>query len=359
MPAKRKSLLDGLLYFLNSLLALGLLFSYLAYYVSPEHTPFFAYFSTLYPALLVANVIFAVYWILRGKTKVILPVVCIALGYAHLGRTYQFSGKHKVVNSGATLKVMSFNVRLFNKYNWIEESEVPQKIKTLIEEEDPDVVFLQEYYAGEQEPDLGYPHRYEKFTNEGKNWGLVICSKLPLENLQSQPIAEDMRDSVHNKLIYADINWKDKPLRLVNVHLQSVGLERKDYERLTNPNQGSSEEIQREFEGILKRLGIAFRKRAYQIEGLVQTLEESPHALIVGGDFNDVPTSFTYHKVDEILQDGFVEAGTGMGRTYAKGPLPLRIDYLFHSEQLRANRFKTLKEELSDHYPIVAEYEFR
>ena len=40
---------------------------------------------------------------------------------------------------------MSYNVRLFNAYGWINDPDISNKIEALIQEENPDVICFQEY----------------------------------------------------------------------------------------------------------------------------------------------------------------------------------------------------------------------
>jgi endonuclease/exonuclease/phosphatase family metal-dependent hydrolase len=89
----------------------------------------------------------------------------------------------------------------------------------------------------------------------------------------------------------------------------------------------------------------------------LEHIRESPYPVIVCGDFNDTPFSYTYNELAKELKNAFVEAGSGIGATY-NGPLPfLRIDNQFHSEELKAAGYETHYEMgLSDHFPISAKY---
>jgi len=74
--------------------------------------------------------------------------------------------------------------------------------------------------------------------------------------------------------------------------------------------------------------------------------------VIVCGDFNDTPVSFSYHTLADGLTDAFVNSGQGIGRTYI-GKLPsFRIDYIFHGDRFESYNFKTLDYRMSDHLPV-------
>jgi endonuclease/exonuclease/phosphatase family metal-dependent hydrolase len=84
-------------------------------------------------------------------------------------------------------------------------------------------------------------------------------------------------------------------------------------------------------------------------------IEKSPYPVIVCGDFNDSPISYCYQSFSDQLIDSFKEAGNGIGSSYA-GTMPsYRIDYVFHSDEFKAIRYNTIKDKLSDHYPVTVE----
>lgn len=103
---------------------------------------------------------------------------------------------------------------------------------------------------------------------------------------------------------------------------------------------------------IISRLNNAYIKRSKQVEIILSKIEQSPYPVLVCGDFNDTPVSYTYRKMTKELWDAFVESGNGTGSTYI-GMFPfLRIDYILHSKELNAYQFETHSEELSDHHAI-------
>ena len=358
MAAGRKTFLDGLLYFFNVIFALLLLGSYLAYYVPSSLTTVFSILALGYPVWFFVNLAFAIYWLIRFKMKVFLPIVVISLGYMHVGRLYQFGGAEKVVANDQKLKVMSFNVRLFNQYNWIDDHTIEKQIVDLIKDERPDVLILQEYKKTDNAnaKSLGYPFQSFKPNTNGK-YGLAIFSKFKIENSEAVIIQND--SSYNNQFQYADISWKGKPIRFINIHLASVGLESADYELLENPNTENKEQLEKGLKSIANNLSQAFKRRELQIKSVVHEIQSSPNPVVLAGDFNDVPQSYIYHEIDNELEDSYTESGHGFCKTYVKSPVPLRIDYIFHSSDLHALTFRHIKKELSDHYPVTANLEWK
>ena len=105
---------------------------------------------------------------------------------------------------------------------------------------------------------------------------------------------------------------------------------------------------------ILKRLKKAYLYRAEQARELSLSIEKSPYPVILCGDFNDTPVSYSYRTISKNLEDCYGKAGRGFWTTYA-GPIPgLRIDFILHSPSLSTKGFLTQKVRLSDHYPVEA-----
>jgi endonuclease/exonuclease/phosphatase (EEP) superfamily protein YafD len=83
-------------------------------------------------------------------------------------------------------------------------------------------------------------------------------------------------------------------------------------------------------------------------------VDESPYPLVVCGDFNDTPASYTYRKIKGGLEDSFVAAGKGYAYTYRYLRRLLRIDYLFYSRDIfKATGYNSPDLEYSDHKPVI------
>ena len=86
-------------------------------------------------------------------------------------------------------------------------------------------------------------------------------------------------------------------------------------------------------------------------------MNNSPHPLILMGDLNEIPYSYTYFKLGENYENAFENAGRGFGFTYNRILFFLRIDHIFSSEKLKAVQFRTHREvDYSDHYPVSATF---
>jgi endonuclease/exonuclease/phosphatase (EEP) superfamily protein YafD len=103
------------------------------------------------------------------------------------------------------------------------------------------------------------------------------------------------------------------------------------------------------------KLRKAFIIRSTQVNTLSAHIASCPYPVILSGDFNDTPSSYTYHQLVMKLTDSFVESGNGLFMNTYAGKFPsFRIDYILHSDWFRSVSYQTMQVDISDHYPIAA-----
>ncbi|HEY1872287.1 MAG TPA: endonuclease/exonuclease/phosphatase family protein, partial [Chitinophagaceae bacterium] len=98
-----------------------------------------------------------------------------------------------------------------------------------------------------------------------------------------------------------------------------------------------------------------FVNRSLQANTAKEQIKQSRHPVIVCGDFNDIPNSYTYFTVRGKLRDAFLIKGSGIGRTFNSISPTLRIDYVLPSKEFEVLQFKRVVRNLSDHYMLVAD----
>jgi endonuclease/exonuclease/phosphatase family metal-dependent hydrolase len=195
-----------------------------------------------------------------------------------------------------------------------------------------------------------YAHlEYTVTLHKTDHWGIATFSKFPIVKKASTHFAK----KGGNIFISSDIKVNEDTLRVYNIHLESIRFDWPEYKFIENLTNDDVE--QDELKGsltILRHLRKAFVKRARQVDILQDSIAASPYPVILCGDFNDTPSSYTYSVISDNLTDAFRKSGSGAGKTYA-GPFPsFRIDYIFHDEKIESFCYRTIKERLSDHYPI-------
>ncbi|OWY23000.1 hypothetical protein C7N43_03070 [Sphingobacteriales bacterium UPWRP_1] len=369
MKAGRLSWFDKLIYFFNLLAVILLLCTYTAPYLNPETLWMPAILALGYPFTLALNMLFTIYWLLRKKWRQLLYMAAVLLlGLPMFTKTFAFATGQKTLVAGTPqLKVMSYNVRNFDLYNWKENVVARDKMLSLISAENPDVICFQEFYtedAGELHNvkllvnELGYKYyHFEKtLTLRGKDhWGEAVFSKYPLNN----PDKIVFSNSTGNIVTYADVAvGEGQIIRLFNAHLQSFRLSNKDVKYVQDITGGLSQEdlkkstIQKNLIVLLK-LRDGFKKRSTQARILAEYIQKSPYPVLVCGDFNDVPSSYAYHTISKNLQDAFLQSSFGIGKTFNTFLPTLRIDYILAGEALHLSGFKIIDKDYSDHYAIV------
>jgi endonuclease/exonuclease/phosphatase family metal-dependent hydrolase len=335
----------------------SLLISYLAVHISPEIFALPALFGLAYPYLLLVNLIFAIGWAVLLKYEAIISLAVIALGITHLSNFIKISkptGKKE-----GTLKVMSYNVRLFNNYESRNTSS-EKKVISFLKAQKPDIICLQEFYVNGSpyEKDIAFRealgsryYSHSKLVGSGKNryYGIVTYSKYPIINKGTITYSGSSSLS-----IFSDIVIGKDTIRIFNNHLQSFRLRKMEtsfFEEMIDPADAESLSLMKNLSVSLTK---AFKSRARQANMLKAKMEGSPYPIIVAGDFNDTPVSYSYRKIKKGLKDSFVHSGYGAGFTY-RGNYPAnRIDYILYDDALESRYFEIIKVKFSDHYPVSA-----
>jgi endonuclease/exonuclease/phosphatase family metal-dependent hydrolase len=238
----------------------------------------------------------------------------------------------------------------------------------LFKSETPDILCIQDYYNGpRQRADfadticrlIGYKYRSIELmnnNNQGFPYGLAIFSKYPLFN----PQKIEFPNSKVNFCQSGDVKIGKDTIRIINMHLESIKFGKEDYtfvNEVTNA-QAANEKFKKGFLAIVGKMKSAYLKRAPQIDVVAKFVQSSPYPVILTGDFNDTPVSYSYRQIANELDDTFVEAGKGLGQTHSQIISMLRIDYIFHSEKFKTIEHRTIDKDYSDHFPVVARFEF-
>ncbi len=339
---KRFQFLGKLVYIINVVAALLLLISFVLPYLAPSVFPTLSILNIAVSPLLLLNIIFGVYWLLHFRKRFWISFIVLLIAYLHFDAFFAFSSGEKVEDSAHSIKVLSYNVRLFNAYEKERDSlQVKQLFEELMASENPDIIFLQEYYANTLIDFSAYPYQFIHYKNEKHKLGHAIFSKYPL----LERGAFDFEDTYNNSL-YANVNVNGDTLRLYNIHLQSMGI---------LPSVKFLQ--QRGTEKIKARLSQSFVKQEQQVATILKDKAASNYPVIISGDFNNTVFSYVYRQLKGGMEDAFQERGNGLGTTYFFNGYPMRIDYTLVSPPLKVIDFKTAGETFSDHFPIISTLE--
>lgn len=365
-PKKRVSFLSRLLLAANIIVIICLGLGFMAAWIAPDQNWLFAFAGLAFPYAALLNLIFIFIWLAGGKKYFILSLLAFLICWNRQSSYIQFNSKPVSETNKTGIKVVSYNVRIFDLYNWKSKktSKTCSEILGLLENQKPDILCLQEYHAGRKgtidmqdsvmhHTGLKYRHiAYARSKNKTRPYGIATFSRWPII---SSGIIKFDNNSV-NFCIYSDVAIGQDTIRFFNIHLESIQLSQEDYlyvSELTNQYE-NQELISKNIITITRKLKKAFIARAGQARTIASRIKSSPYPVVVCGDFNDTPSSYSYNQLSDGLSDAFKKSGRGIGQTYA-GKLPsFRIDYILYDPKFTSINYTRIREQLSDHYPITA-----
>lgn len=235
-----------------------------------------------------------------------------------------------VASADGSLKVMTFNLQY--------DHPQPEQVIAVIESENADVVAVQELTDStaellRQRLSALYPHLM--LDPEMSTTGLL--SRYPFLDSQWFRMAKGGYPAPH---VAVEVNGR--PIHVLAVH---------------PPPPRPSWLVRRQVPS-----GIWEDERDRQIAGVAQRVAALEGTVVVLGDLNATDQSRSYVQMAALLKDAYREAGWGFGFTFPHGarigqlPLPgplVRIDYVFHSDDLYAEDARVRCEGGSNHCYLV------
>ena len=243
--------------------------------------------------------------------QILALILCFSINFIESNWTFKPT---KIVHSD--LKILHSNVFTENLDHG--------KIITLIQEENPDIIGLQEvnhtWIKHLSENLRQYPYRH--LHPQADNFGIALYSKIPFESVRTEYFDISSQPSIVSK-----IKINGRLVELVYTHLL--------------PPLG-------------KRY---FKERNSQLNSIAKYSANKKN-LIVFGDFNMSPSSV--HFKDFLWKSKLNHSSKNILYTWPAGftLLATPIDHIFHSQEFLLHCEK-LEGVGSDHYPIFAEIRFK
>ena len=292
------------------------------------------------PILCFINLFFFLFWFFRFKWPALISILFFLINLNSWQLIYQI--KPNAISTSRGLNIMSFNVRSFNRFKWLENKNVPESIAKFIQKNSPDIICFQEF-DNVLSPKFGeYKFKiFKPYKNNGRV-GSCIVSKYPLINGK-----EILFENSLNGGMQSDLIWKRDTLRIYNIHFESLKINSKD-------TLFSSENSKQ----ILNKLRKVFTLQKNQMSMFIELIDKNKFPEIICTDLNNNAFSDIYNFISKGRNDAFLEKGSGFGSTYRFPFFPLRIDYIFTSKNITVLDFKTYDIDLSDHKPILAKLQW-
>jgi len=320
--------------------------------------------SFVIPVALVVNHVLLIVFLLLRKKSAFFYLVALLVGIPYLTGTIGI--KHLLKfrkDETEKISLLSYNMGfyLMAPYRGKNRDSARLALKNWILNSDADIKCIQEFANIPNSKEFNVIDQlknrglyYALSTddpNHPRHWrvGTIIISKYPI--LKHGDILASKNQ--FNRIAYADVKIHSDTIRIVNVHLESMGIRINNTADLVDPDVAKSEAYT-----ILRKLKVGTFERSKQIRELSEFIEQSPYRVICVGDFNDLPYSYNYRQMKKRMKNAFEESGKGFGFSYNGGTLKmLRIDNQFYSSGIRSLDFETLRGvNFSDHFPLQGEY---
>ena len=356
---------------LTIVVCLVYLFTLLIPYLNPQTWWLLGFLGLTFPYLFFLLVFVFFFWLMAKPKLAWLPLVTLVLGAKQVSVTFAAHITTNDVNTipDSSIRVVSWNVA--NMYGLSNDKEIKQhnrrELAQAILDLKPDVICLQEfnhsYTQGEGADNIGlfskqYPDFYYSVDFNKQNGfytsGSIVFSKYPI--IDSGKL--DYPGSFTGSLLYVDIKIPSDTIRVFTTHLQSFGFNTEDYAGMNKIKEQDEEAIEAS-KNIFKKMRAAFTTRGMQADLVRKSTDSCKYASVLCGDFNDVPTSYTYFHIRNKRQDAFLKRSIGVGSTYNSIAPMLRIDYVLPDTSFIVRQFGMIDENLSDHQMLVSDLQLR
>jgi vancomycin resistance protein VanJ len=231
------------------------------------------------------------------------------------------------------VRVMTWNVMVLHGDS--------RQVLATVRSEAPDVLLLQEVNPRPREDPVAWLQRRLPGWQAARGGDVAILSPHPVGPGRTTTLGPQ---GSTREAVSAPVRVRGRTVNVIVTHFHTA---------LPRPLR---EEIWKHPRGHMR---IAAAVRMEQTDNLLRVVKQDETPLIVGGDFNSPPGSYTYGRLSEGLQSAFSAGGWGFGWTFpAHRPL-LRIDHLFVSRDFDVTRCRVLPLRASDHRPVVADLVWR
>ncbi len=369
---KRK--LTGFIFFCNICCILALLAGNAATFLNPYLWWPVALAGILFPFLVVVILVFFFFWLFVKPRKAGFSLVAILISIPNIISTFGlniYKGFEQKKEKG-DLRVVTWNTGLMN-YN-APDSNTANFYNAIIlkklKETDADIICLQEFFTAvgpgnhynlieSIAKSFSYPYHYFSYDvpKFGGNayFGSIIFSRYAIVDTQKIRYPQPFYGSI----IRAGVIISGDTIDIITTRLQSVHFQRKEYQELTNIKNGIDSGLAGT-KNIIRKLRLGYKQRVEQVKLIKELVNTSNRPLVLTGDINDVPVSYTYSEVKNHLEDAWAKKGTGLGRTFTYISPTLRIDQIFFNKHFVVRQVKRIfPEGATDHNALVADLKFK
>ena len=302
---------------LNCITAVLLLCAYLTRYINPAENHSFVFIGISFPYLIIFNLIFLFFWIYWTKKYFWISLLAILLSIPNIKLFFPINLQTEKDFSNA-ISVMTYNLDSINNKDLI---------INYIKSSNCDVICLQDCHFDIKQNSI--------YTHSFSNNGTITLSKYPI--LRNKIIGNQ---TDCNNSFYSDIDYKGNRVRIFNCDFSSA----------------SKDSCFDHFSIPIHKIYAALDGHQEHAKEIAKSINASPYKVILCGNINESPISYTYNILYKKLSDVFVEKESGLGTTYDKKVYMLRWDYIFCDKRIIPVDYRKEKVDFSLHYPLICSF---
>lgn len=337
----------------NLMAALLLLACGLSSVLNPANHSYVALFGLGFPLLLLLNLAFVLFWLVFSVRYVWLPFAGMLLSASYIYDYCPVNWPEK--HPEGALKLLTYNTHFFDGGKTDADGRVP--IADYLAASGADIICLQEgtftHPAKSRQVDsvMAVAGYHIRRLGEEKAEPLLVYSRLPI--LSARRITYESKS---NGSLAVELLYEGDTVLVVNNHLESYKLtvedKRKYKEIIVDPENGHAESNTKE---LVRKMSRASRLRGPQVDSVLDHIAQTGReAVIVCGDLNDPPISYSCHRLSSCLNSAFRQSGNGLGLSYNQSGFYFRIDHIFVSDYWQTYETHVDKTATwSDHYPMI------
>ncbi len=332
-----------------NLCTLGLMWiCILSTYLPPSTFPHASLLGLAFPVFLVTNIAFCLFWLIFKAKMIFVPLLGMALAGGFIMDYSPLNFKDKPTEEDSTLCVMSFNL------DHLPNTEKRDSFCHFISGINPDIICFQEF------PGNWLNHGTGKTWMKANGYRLVQHRSRSISILTRLPLVGDTLNITYptrnNGSLACKVLYEGDTLLVVSNHLESNQLTDEDKSQYKQAIVApGKEQVKQSARMLARKMGEAARYRGAQTDTLCSIARQNEqYGIIMCGDFNDTPISYTYRELSQQLTNTFRESGYGVRWSYNQRSFPVRIDHIFISPQWESlYTYIDRHTDVSDHYPII------
>ena len=355
-----KKFIIRILLTINYIVIAAMLLTGFADYLNPNTWGWLAMAGYGFPFAVLANLAMLAVWVFVSLKRVIIPFLGMVLCYVPVTLFCPINLEQEAPEG--CIRVLSYNA-----WGWgsamaaetnIDAGQARHDMMAHIRGINPDIVCTQEAQFKsyiEADIDTILPALVHRDTIEDGHGGtLIILSKYPVKAKERIPYESEGNFS---GAFTVDVDGTE--VIIVNNHLETNSFSVEEKERFSSVIHGEQGKraIASESRFLLGKLTAAAKKRAPQADAVADFISRNQSKpIIVCGDFNDIPLSYTHRKIAQNLTDCYRASAFGPGASYRKNSMRVRIDNILCSKHFEPYNCKVDNTiDLSDHYPIFCD----